>query len=147
MPQREPSRRNRRAKRAGDLIVLGALFILTGLVDLGVIAANPDYRLAVFGMRPDGLIGWAAKLQSPAMHALLGVGFIQQRRWALVLFMIYTGYGIANATVNFIMLGFGWIRLIFLLGSFAFLAYVWRRRAAFEARPAVHLTLVKEEHA
>ena len=161
MPQPSPSRRGRQTTRpsrsaprtgpprARDLLVLGVLFILTGFADLGLIAANPDYRLAVFGMRPDGLLGWVAKLQSPVMHLLLGVGFLQRRRWALILSLAYLSYGIMNAAVNLAVLGFGWIRITFLLGSLGFLAYLWWRRAAFEGpgNKTVHLTLVKEEHA
>ena len=161
MPQPLPPRRGRPATRppqrapqrapkvAIDLLVLGALFILTGLVDLGIIAANPDYRLAVFGMRLDGFPGWVAKLQSPVMHLLLGVGFLRLRRWAFMLSLVYLSYGIMSAAVNLAVLGFGWIRIAFLLGSLGFLAYLWWRRAAFEGprRTSVHLTLVKEERA
>lgn len=136
-------------KRPTDFLIIGLLFILSGIADLGIILANPGYRLAVFGMRPDGLFGWAAKLQSPAMHLVLGVGFLQPRRWVLVLFVLYMCYGLMNAAVNLAVIGFGWIRITFLIGSLAFFLYVAWRRSAFEGprETTVPLALVKEEHA
>ncbi len=132
-----------------DLLIIGVLFILTGIMDLGLIVARPDYRLAVFGMRPSGLLGWLAKLQSPTMHLILGFGCLQPRRWVLILFLIYLCYGMINAAVNLAVIGFGWIRMMFLIGSVLFLVYVMWRRAAFEGRGprSLSMTLVKEEQA
>lgn len=148
MPNRQPTT-TRRPSAPLDILILGVLFILTGIMDLGIIVAWPDYRLAVFGMRPGGLLGWLVKLQSPAMHLILGFSFLRPRRWVVILFLIYLGYGIINAAVNLAVIGFGRIRITFLIGSVLFLIYVLWRRAAFEGRgpQPLSMTFVKEEQA
>jgi hypothetical protein len=67
-------------------------------------------------------------VQSPVLHIAIGYGFLTLRRWALFVFLAYAGFGILNATSNFVCFGFGRIRTVFFISLLAFTAYViWRR--------------------
>lgn len=115
--------------RGHDVRYLGALFLLSAGMDLYIILKQPEYALAVFCTKPTGLIGILVKAQSPTVHTLLGVGFLRLRRWALLLYLAYAGFGLLNGTVNFACFGFGRVRTIFLVSLVGFTAYVlWRRR-------------------
>jgi hypothetical protein len=119
----------RRVKeRALDIRYLGLLFLITAFTDLYIIVANPSYSLTVFCAKPAGLAGILVKAQSPTLHAFIGYGFLRLRRWALLLYLAYAAFGLINATANFACLGYGRIRMVFLLTLLAFTAYVlWRR--------------------
>jgi len=117
--------------RAHDLRYLGGLFLVTAVADLAIIVANPDYSLAVFCSRPTGIPGLIAKAQSPLLHVAIGYGFLTLRPWAFVLYMVYAGYGLLNATTNFACFGYGHIRTVFTLSLVAFTVYVFWRRACF----------------
>lgn len=118
-------------ERAHDLRYLGLLFLLTALMDLYIILINPEYALTIFCIKPTGLSGTLAKAQSPALHLLIGYGFLTLRRWALLLYLAYAGFGLLNATANFACFGYGRVRTVFLLSLLAFTAYVWMRREQF----------------
>jgi hypothetical protein len=123
--------------RADDIRYLGALFLLSAVMDLYIIITNPDYALPVFCTRPTGVLGLLAKAQSPTLHTLIGYGFIRLHRWALLLYLAYAAYGLANVTVNFACFGYGLVRTVFLFTLIGFTAYVLWRRACFRpARPA-----------
>lgn len=116
-------------ERAHDVRYLGALFLLTALMDSYIIAANPDYSLTVFCAKPAGLLGAMAKAQSPTLHTLIGYGFLRLRRWSLLLYMAYAAFGLLNGTANYACFGYGRVRTVFLVTLMAFTAYVfWRRR-------------------
>jgi hypothetical protein len=115
-------------KRAHDMRFLGGLFLFTALMDLYIILANPEYHLTVFCTKPTGIPGLLAKAQSPALHIAIGYGFLTLRRWALFVFLAYAGFGLLNATTNFVCFGYGRIRTVFFISLLAFTAYViWRR--------------------
>ncbi len=114
--------------RAHDIRYLGGLFLLTALTDLYIILANPEYHLTVFCTKPTGLPGLLFKAQSPVLHLAIGYGFLRLRRWALLVFLVYAGFGLLNATANFACFGYGRIRTVFFISLLAFTAYVmWRR--------------------
>ncbi|MFO0773901.1 MAG: hypothetical protein U0172_04450 [Nitrospiraceae bacterium] len=121
--------------RAHDIRYLGALFILVAAVDAYIILATPNYALSLFCTKPDGLLGILVKIQSPTLHVLIGYGFLRLRRWALLLYLAYAGFGLLNATVNLACVGYGRVRMVFLLSLVAFTAYVWLRRRRFDAQP------------
>lgn len=119
-------------ERPTDILALGVMFFLSSLFDLYIIFAYPEYQLKIFGTGFTGTAGWLVKLQSPLIHTLLGIGFLTLTLWSYYLFMVYMLYGITNATVNYAVFGFGWIRSIFIVGSVVFLIYVYYRRDAFK---------------
>lgn len=115
-------------ERALDIRYLGVLFLITAATDFYIIVANPSYSLTVFCAKPTGLPGVLVKAQSPTLHTLIGYGFLRLRRWALLLYLAYAAFGLLNATANFACLGYGRIRMVFLVTLALFTAYVvWRR--------------------
>jgi len=123
--------------RAHDIRFLGGLFLLSALMDFYLILAQPEYALTVFCTKPSGPWGILAKAQSPSFHLLIGYGFLRLRRWSLLIYLLYAGFGLANATANFACFGFGRIRSVFLVTLAAFTAYViWRREVFAPAEMA-----------
>jgi hypothetical protein len=112
-----------------DIQAIGLLFLLTAYTDLYIIQARPDYGLKIFGTTLPGVWGILSKAQSPTLHALIGVGFLLVKRWGLLVYLLYAGFGIVNATVNLAVLpGPHRIRIAFMLSLAAFTAYLlWRR--------------------
>lgn len=127
------ARRTGRPGRAVDILAIGVLLILTGILDLYMIMSYPGYQLKVFGTTFSGLVGWAVKLQSPVMHIMLGFGFLALKPWALWLFVAYMLYGVTNASINYAVFGFGVFRTMFLCGAFLALVYILARRESFQA--------------
>ncbi len=119
--------------KAHDIRYLGGLFLLTALTDFYIILANPAYALTIFCIKPDGLMGILAKAQSPILHVLIGYGFLHLRRWSLLLYLVYAGFGLLNATANFACFGYGRVRFVFLITLVAFTAYVVWRKACFSS--------------
>lgn len=118
-----------------DIRYLGGLFLFSALLDLYIILAQPGYALTVFCTKPEGLAGVLAKAQSPTFHTLIGIGFLRLRKWGLVAYLLYAGFGLANATANTACFGYGRIRTVFLITLAAFTAYVLWRRTCFQAHP------------
>ena len=118
-----------------DIRYLGALFLLTAFTDLYIILARPDYALTVFCLKPGGIVGLLAKAQSPTLHLLIGYGFLRLRRWSLLLYLAYAGFGVMNASANFACFGYGRIRFVFLLSLVAFTLYILWRRKCFTSLP------------
>lgn len=121
-------------QHAHDVRYLGALFLLSAVMDLYIILEQPDYALSVFCTKPVGLLGLVFKIQSPTIHTLIGYGFLRLRRWALLLYLAYAGFGMINAMANFSCFGYGRVRTVFFISLIAFTAYVWFRRQAFDRR-------------
>jgi hypothetical protein len=115
-----------------DIRYLGALFLMSAIMDLYIIAAQPQYALAVFCAKPEGWPGLLFKAQSPAMHIGIGYGFLLRRKWALFLYLLYAGFGLINALVNLGCFGYGRVRMVFLTSLLAFSAYVLLRRHVFQ---------------
>lgn len=115
-----------------DIIFFGVLMILSGIMDTYIIVANPEYGLPVFGMKLTGLAGWFFKFLSPVLHFASGYGAILGRRWAYPLFMIYSVYGLASATVSRLVLPPPHrIRTVFMIVLVGFMIYLYSRRNAF----------------
>ena len=112
-----------------DIQAIGFLFLLTAYTDLYIIQARPDYGLKIFGTTLPGIWGLLSKAQSPTLHILIGVGFLLVKRWGLLVYLLYAGFGTINATINLAVLpGPHRIRLAFMLSLAAFTTYIlWRR--------------------
>lgn len=115
-----------------DLVFVGVLMILAGFSDLYIIFANPNYSLPIFGIKLSGAPGWAFKLIHPVIHFSLGYGATLGRWWAYLLFMLYSLYGLVNATANRLLLeGPHRIRTVFIIGTLLLMGYLYRRRDRF----------------
>lgn len=122
--------------RAHDVRYLGALFLLSAIMDLYIILGQPNYVLSVFCAKPDGVLGVLVKAQSPTIHTFIGFGFLLLRRWALLLYLAYAGFGLINALANFACFGYGRVRTVFLISLVAFTAYVlWRQHCFLRSEP------------
>ena len=115
-----------------DILFFGWLFLANLILDSYLIIANPAYALKIFGGHFNGWLGWAAKIQSPVLHGLIGVGFIRRKRWGFILYMIYAAFGMANAVANTVVLGFGRIRTVFIISLLVISIYIYFRRNAFD---------------
>lgn len=111
-----------------DIRFLGALFLLSAVNDTLIIVQNPEYLLPFYCTKPSGLAGFASKAISPLLHTAVGYGFVRLRRWSLLLYLLYAGYGMTNALVNLTCFGPGRIRNTLLATLIGFTAYLlWRR--------------------
>lgn len=121
--------------RAHDIRFIGILFLVAAVTDLYIIIKNPEYQLNVFCSRPTGVAGTLAKLQSPMFHVAIGYGFVRLLRWSLFVYLLYAGYGLLNATVNFACEGYGRIRTVFFVSLLIFTVYILFRRKCFGGFP------------
>jgi hypothetical protein len=72
----------RRTRIGLDIRILGGFFLIFGTVDLVVIALFPCYAFKLFGVAVTGPSSYLVKLHSPAVHLLIGYGFLWLRPWA-----------------------------------------------------------------
>lgn len=134
-------------KQAGtgrDIQLLGGLFLIVGTVDLVIIALFPAYALKLFGTAVTGPASFLVKLHSPAVHLLIGYGFLWLRPWAWGLALAYAGFGIVSESMNQFAFGFHVVRSGFIATTALFVIYLfWRRHlftdqaTATTARPSV----------
>jgi len=139
----------RRAGAGLDIKILGGLFLIFGTVDLIVIALFPSYAFKLFGVAVSGPSSYLVKLHSPAVHLLIGYGFLWLRPWAWGLSVAYAGFGLVSETMNQLSFGFHPVRSAFMATTLLFVAYVIRRRALFtDEDPSAerHPTVSEETH-
>jgi hypothetical protein len=121
--------------RGHDIRFLGALFLLSAINDSFIILMNPEYLLPFFCTKPGGILGFLTKALSPILHTMVGYGFLQLRRWALFVYLLYAAYGMANAAVNLTCFGPGRVRNTLLITLASFTVYIlWRRRCFLHKR-------------
>jgi hypothetical protein len=121
--------------RGHDIRFLGALFLLSAINDSFIILMNPEYLLPFFCTKPGGILGFLTKALSPILHTIVGYGFLQLRRWALFVYLLYAAYGMANAAVNLTCFGPGRVRNTLLITLASFTVYIlWRRRCFLHKR-------------
>ena len=114
--------------RGIDIKLFGALFLLVGLIDVLIIEFFPAYELKLFGVTITGPLAYMVKLHSPAVHFLIGYGFLFLRPWAWGLAMAYGGFGLTSELMNQFQFGFHHLRTGFMATTALFLCYVaWRR--------------------
>ncbi len=115
-------------ERGLDIKLFGALFVLVGLIDVLIIEFFPAYALKLFGITIVGPWAYPVKLHSPAVHLLIGYGFVFLRPWAWGLAMAYGGFGITSEWMNQLEFGFHPLRTGFMAATLLFLCYLaWRR--------------------
>lgn len=114
-----------------DIYAIGVIFTLNVAMDTWLIVENPRYALPLFGTTFSGVAGWIAKIQSPILHGVLGYGFLRRRRWAYWLYVAYAAFGLSSALVNLATLGFGRIRVIFIISLILITACIFTRRRVF----------------
>ncbi|MFQ5779398.1 MAG: hypothetical protein ACE5HN_01270 [Nitrospiria bacterium] len=116
-----------------DLILFGVVMIVSGVFDVYIILANPEYRLTVLGVKLDGPIARYFIFLFPLFHFIVGYGVIMCRRWAYYLFIVFAIYGIVSPTINFFRFPPPHrVRTTLLIGSFLVLAYLYWRREHFK---------------
>jgi len=121
-----------RANRVGlDIKILGGLFLIFGTVDLVVIALFPSYAFKLFGVAVTGPSSYLVKIHSPAVHLLIGYGFLWLRPWAWGLSLAYAGFGLVSETMNQLTFGFHPVRSAFMATTLLFAAYLIQRRTLF----------------
>lgn len=116
---------------AHDIRLIGLMFGLAAITDIWIIIQNPDYQLNVFCSRPSGLLGILSKVQSPLFHIAIGYGFVRLLKWSFFIYLTYAGYGLLNATVNWVCMGYGRIRTVFIVSLIVFTIYIILRRNRF----------------
>ncbi|HEY5626598.1 MAG TPA: hypothetical protein VIR79_01500 [Nitrospira sp.] len=127
-----------RAKPVGlDLKLLGGLFLIVGAVDLVIIVLFPAYALKLFGSAVTGPASFLIKLHSPAVHLLVGYGFLWLRPWAWGLSVAYAGFGMVSETMNQLAFGFHVARSGFIATTALFVIYLFWRRHLFTDEVAV----------
>lgn len=120
-----------------DIQLLGGLFLIVGTVDLVIIALFPAYALKLFGTAVTGPASFLVKLHAPAVHLLIGYGFLWLRPWAWGLALTYAGFGMVSETMNQLTFGFHQIRSAVMLMTLLFACYLTWRRTAFIDEPMV----------
>ena len=114
-----------------DIKLIGAMFILVGLIDVLLIELFPSYSLKLFGVTIGGPLAYAVKLHSPAVHFLIGYGFVFLRPWAWGLAVSYGGFGLISEFMNQLEFGYHAMRAGFMALTCLFLCYVVWRRTVF----------------
>jgi len=117
--------------RSRDIRLFGGLFLIVGTIDLIIIAFFPAYALKLFGAIVTGPSSFLIKLHSPAVHLLVGYGFLFLRPWAWGLAVAYSGFGIVSEIMNQLAFGFHPVRTGFVGSTMLFLAYLLWRRTLF----------------
>ena len=137
----------RKARVGLDIKILGGLFLTFGTVDLVVIDLFPSYAFKLFGVAVTGPSSYLVKLHSPAVHLLIGYGFLWLRPWAWGLSVAYAGFGLVSETMDQLSFGFHPVRSGFMATTMLFVAYVIWNRTLFsdEDLAAKHHTPVSEE--
>lgn len=120
------------SRRIGtDVKIFGGVFLIVGVVDLIVIAIFPHYSLKLFGRAITGPASFLIKLHSPAIHLLIGHGFLFLRPWAWGMAVAYAGFGIVSEWLNQASFGFHPLRSGFMLTTLLFMGYLAWRRTVF----------------
>lgn len=119
-----------------DIQMLGGLFLIVGVIDLIIIVLYPHYALKMFGTAITGPASFLVKLHSPAIHLLIGHGFLFLRPWAWGMAVAYAGFGIASELLNQVSFGFHPLRSGFMLTTLLFIGYLaWRRTVFADPQP------------
>jgi hypothetical protein len=122
------------ARTGRDIQFVGSLFLAVGLIDLFIIELFPAYGLKLFGVIVPASWAYAVKMHSPAVHFLIGYGFLFLRPWAWGLAVAYGGFGLLSETMNQLAFGFHHLRSGFMVATMCFLGYLlWRRHVFTES--------------
>ncbi len=125
----------KQTKSGRAIQLLGGLFLIVGTIDLVIIVLFPDYVLKLFGTAVTGPASLLVKLHSPAVHLLIGYGFLWLRPWAWGLALAYAGFGLVSEGMNQLAFGFNPIRAGFMVTTLLFSCYLVWRRTVFVDEP------------
>lgn len=120
-----------------DVKLFGGLFMIVGTIDLVIVALYPSYALKIFGTIVNGSSSFLVKLHSPAVHLLIGYGFVWLRPWAWGLSLAYAGFGIVSEAMNQLAFEFHPVRSGFMATTALFMVYLFWRRNLFADVPPV----------
>ena len=120
-----------------DVKLFGGLFMIVGTIDLVIIVLYPSYALKLFGAVVIGPFSFLVKLHSPALHLLIGYGFLWLRPWAWGLSVTYAGFGIVSEAMNQLAFGFHPVRSVFIATTALFILYLYWRRHLFTDHPPI----------
>ncbi len=120
-----------------DIKLLGGLLLVVGAVDLVIIVLFPSYALKLFGTTVSGPWSFLIKLHSPAVHLVIGYGFLWLRPWAWGLSLAYAGFGIVSELMNQFAFGFHAGRTGFTVTTVLFVMYLMWRRQLFADQAAL----------
>ncbi|ALA56583.1 hypothetical protein [Nitrospira moscoviensis] len=123
-----------------DIKLMGGLFLIVGAVDLVVIVLFPSYALKLFGTIVTGPLAFLVKLHSPAVHLLIGYGFLWLCPWAWGLSLAYAGFGLVSEALNQFTFGFHPVRSGFMATTALFIIYLYWRRQLFTDQPVLPTT-------
>jgi hypothetical protein len=118
-----------------DIKLFGGAILIVGMVDLIHIVLFPAYALKLFGTVVEGPASFLIKLHSPAVHLLIGYGFLWLRPWAWGLSLAYAGFGIVSETMNQLTFGFHVVRSGVIVTTALFVGYLLWRRHPFADQP------------
>ncbi len=118
-----------------DIKLFGGALLVAGMVDLIFIVLVPAYALKLFGTAVEGPASWLIRLHAPAVHLLIGYGFLWLRPWAWGLSLAYAGFGIVSETMNQLAFGFHVVRSGFMVTTALFVGYLLWRRHLFGEQP------------
>jgi hypothetical protein len=127
-------------KSGRDVQMLGGLFLIVGVVDLVIIELYPAYVLKLFGTAVTGPASFLVKLHAPAVHLLIGYGFLSLSPWAWGLSLAYAGFGIVSELINQFTYGFHMVRTGFISATILFVIYLFWRRHLFGDQGAMART-------
>lgn len=114
-----------------DIRIIGILMIISGLIDLYIIIRSPEYFIPIIGTNPPAYLNLTIKLLSPPLHILIGYGFVYLNPWSFNLAVTYAALVLINAFANLYILGFGWIRMVFISFLPPFIIYLYWRKKLF----------------
>jgi hypothetical protein len=140
MPPMEGNAMDSTATDGGrDIKLIGAMFILVGFIDVLLIESFPSYSLKLFGATIGGPLAYPVKLHSPAVHLLIGYGFVFLRPWGWGLAVSYGGFGLISEFMNQLEFGYHAMRAGFMSLTVLFLWYVvWWRMVFADPLPPQH---------
>lgn len=119
-----------------DIRLLGLLLFISALNDTWIIFMNLDYLLPFYCTKPEGVPGFLTKAISPALHLVVGYGFMKLRRWSLLVYLMYAAYGFTNGLVNLGCYGPGRIRNTLLIAIVVSTLYLLYRRRVLLNSPS-----------
>lgn len=114
--------------------------MIVGTIDLIIIAIFPSYALKLFGAVVSDPSSFLVKLHAPAVHLLIGYGFLWLRPWAWGLSVAYAGFGMVSEAMNQLVFGFQPLRSGFIATTIVFVLYLLWRRHLFTDQPPVTTT-------
>ena len=107
--------------------------MISGIIDLVVILAYPEYSLKVFGTTFSGWLGEFVKYQHPVIHLAIGYGFWKTERWVFFAYLLYLTVACLSEIVTQLVVGYHTFRTTMVIVSLLFGIYIVWRRNVFQS--------------